>query len=608
MFYTAPMSTHTAKPSPEIDQGIALLTKGDLAGAERAAQSVLARGNNSGALHLLGMIRARQNRLEEAAELLGRALVLQPGQPQMLFNYGKLLALLERDAEAAKMLEAAAQALPNYPEAWSTLAGVQGRMGNIAGTEKSLRKVLALQPKHTFAKLSLGTLLNGSERAAEAEIVLAQGLAEALENALRAAFAYHLGLAQLELGKREAALENFTKVRSFDPEGSAGMDFNRANILVELSRVEEAETLLQEMVWRDPGNSEAHLSYNRLLHGEKKEKKFLTSFDGAPQTTDLQLSKASLLVTAGRDEEALEIYARLLAAEPDNSAAAIGVAEGLSKLGRHDEAVATVEKALRRAPDNPALQTSLAGAALQARDPQKAAEMALKVLAHAPHDQPVLALLGSSWRLMDDARHETLNGYDELIQIFDLEAPDSYSDMAAFNAELNEFLSGLHKDRHRDEIQSVRGGSMTYGSLFNARYPLVEKLRHRFNEAMTRYIAALKPDLGHPFLTRRGQGFRYEGSWSSRLKKSGYHVNHIHGQGWISSAYYVDVPKAAKDTKAQEGWIKFGEPAFDLGLKPRRTIQPMPGRLVLFPSYMWHGTIPFQGETRTTIAFDATPR
>jgi hypothetical protein len=32
------------------------------------------------------------------------------------------------------------------------------------------------------------------------------------------------------------------------------------------------------------------------------------------------------------------------------------------------------------------------------------------------------------------------------------------------------------------------------------------------------------------------------------------------------------------------------------------------GRLVLFPSYMWHGTVPFLSPTaRTTIAFDAIP-
>jgi predicted Zn-dependent protease len=599
------MTTQTADP---IAHGFDLLNKGDLAGAERAAEMVLARGNHPGALNLLALVRAGQNRLEDAVQLIARALALLPGQPKMLFNYGKMLAVLGRDPEAVKALEAAAVALPDYAEAWNTLAQVQRRMGNLADAEKSFRKVLALQPGHLLAKLSLGTLLNETERAAEVETMLAEGLAEAPEAMLKAAFAYALGVAQLEQGKREAGLENFAKVRALYPAGSAGLDFNRANILVELSRVDEAESLLQDMVRRDPGNAEAHLAYNRLLHGEKREKKFLTSFDDAPQTTALQLSKASLLVTAGRGEEAQEIYARLLAAEPDNIPATTGLAEGLSKLGRHDEAVAGLEKALTRAPGNPVLQTGIAAAALRGRDPQKAAAMAETVLAGAPHDQLVLALLGSAWRLMDDARHETLNGYDELIQSFDLEPPQGFSSMAAFNAELNEFLSSLHKARHQEEIQSLRSGSQTYGALFSARYALVEKLRARIDAAMDRYIAAIKPDAAHPFRGRKAQGFRYQGSWSSRLSDSGYHINHIHNAGWISSSYYVDVPEAAADQKKQQGWITFGEPAFEIGLTPRRTIQPVLGRLVLFPSYMWHGTIPFKGETRTTIAFDAIPR
>lgn len=69
------------------------------------------------------------------------------------------------------------------------------------------------------------------------------------------------------------------------------------------------------------------------------------------------------------------------------------------------------------------------------------------------------------------------------------------------------------------------------------------------------------------------------------------------------------MPDAVKDEKAKQGWIKFGEPSFDVGLGIRRAIQPVPGRLVLFPSYMWHGTISFHSDAaRTTIAFDAVPR
>jgi len=87
-------------------------------------------------------------------------------------------------------------------------------------------------------------------------------------------------------------------------------------------------------------------------------------------------------------------------------------------------------------------------------------------------------------------------------------------------------------------------------------------------------------------------------------------VNHVHPRGWISSAYYVAVPDVFEDAVAKQGWIKFGEPAAEFGASfaPRRTIQPKPGRLVLFPSYMWHGTVPFHSpQSRITIAFDAVP-
>ena len=128
---------------------------------------------------------------------------------------------------------------------------------------------------------------------------------------------------------------------------------------------------------------------------------------------------------------------------------------------------------------------------------------------------------------------------------------------------------------------------------------------------MQAFIVRLGEDSKHPFMGRKRDAFRYSGSWSSRLHDKGFHANHIHTKGWISSCYYVAVPDAAADTTAQQGWIKFGEPAFDAHLAHavRRTVQPKPGRLVLFPSYMWHGTIPFESrEARTTIAFDAVPR
>ncbi len=97
--------------------------------------------------------------------------------------------------------------------------------------------------------------------------------------------------------------------------------------------------------------------------------------------------------------------------------------------------------------------------------------------------------------------------------------------------------------------------------------------------------------------------------WSVQLRRDGFHVNHVHPKGWISSAYYVSVPDEVKDTQLRSGWLKFGEPRYPVPTAtPDFMVQPEAGTLVLFPSYFWHGTTAIQGETpRTTIAFDALP-
>lgn len=80
----------------------------------------------------------------------------------------------------------------------------------------------------------------------------------------------------------------------------------------------------------------------------------------------------------------------------------------------------------------------------------------------------------------------------------------------------------------------------------------------------------------------------------------------------MSSAFYVSLPPAVSGAGDDDrsGWIQFGQPPaeLELGLPPRRVLRPEIGSVALFPSYMWHGTVPFEDESpRVTIAFDMTP-
>jgi len=128
--------------------------------------------------------------------------------------------------------------------------------------------------------------------------------------------------------------------------------------------------------------------------------------------------------------------------------------------------------------------------------------------------------------------------------------------------------------------------------------------------AVRDYIDHLPPaEPGHPLLgTPRGE-MRFAGSWSVRLSAQGFHVAHTHPVGWISSALHVALPDPAVLGEAPSGWLRFGAPPPELGLDLPSycEIAPKPGRLILFPSTLWHGTVPFADGERLSIAFDISP-
>ena len=84
----------------------------------------------------------------------------------------------------------------------------------------------------------------------------------------------------------------------------------------------------------------------------------------------------------------------------------------------------------------------------------------------------------------------------------------------------------------------------------------------------------------------------------------GFHKNHYHSHGWLSSAFYLTVPDVV-NAGGKEGWIKFGEPGFRARepLSPEHWLQPEEGALAIFPSYLWHGTEALQSDVeRMTVA------
>jgi len=524
-------------------------------------------------------------------------------------NLGRVLAQLGRTAEAETALRDAVHLKRDFAEARFDLAQHLHRTGKLDEAEAIFRALAREMPGVAHMKIALGAVLIDQNRPGDGETILRRALGETSDPGLKAQITLYLGTALRRQRRDDEAMVMADLAVAQNP-ASAAAQLHRAEALENAGRFDEAVTVFETLLNRAPGDPGLHHGYNELLYRLCRDDDYLKSYDRAPASRPLRLGKAFFLSQAGRNAEAHAVYQDLLAKDANDQVAALGAAKAATMLGRHAEAVATFDALMVRQGMTPDLCRRAAEPSLLAGDPQKAAWYCEKALEQSPREGATLALQSIAWRMMEDERDETLSGYDTLVRTFDLEPPQGFSRMEDFNAELDAALDRLHPGTREFLGQSLRGGTQTPNTLFGSGLELVEKLQMRIDETVARYIAELAADDGHPFLSRRARDFRYAGSWSSRLKDRGFHVNHIHPMGWISSCYYVAVPSAVEDETARQGWIKFGEPSLDVALKQpvRRAIQPAAGRLILFPSYLWHGTIPFHDQAaRTTIAFDVVP-
>jgi len=233
-------------------------------------------------------------------------------------------------------------------------------------------------------------------------------------------------------------------------------------------------------------------------------------------------------------------------------------------------------------------------------DATQAATLAEAFVSKHPRNQGAWGLLATAWRLTGDSRHDWLVHRPGLVRVIDLDISAQAMDALAAR------LRVLHVARYHPFDQSLRGGTQTAGKLFRHQDPELREIHDLMRRAVRAHLDELPPvDAAHPLLGRDRSRFRFTDSWSVRLVDGGHHVSHFHPQGTISSAFYVTYPQDPRQT-GHSGWLSIGEPpeCLQTGLGPLQMIEPKVGRLVLFPSFLWHGTRPFPRGERMTIAFD----
>lgn len=383
----------------------------------------------------------------------------------------------------------------------------------------------------------------------------------------------------------------------------------RAQELTQEDRFDEAEAEYAKAIEIDPThpNGQIGLAKLRYMRGDPLFARDLVAAASANRDNPmLQLQFAYVLRLTG-DLSGSELLLRdLIARHGPAPEFRTALSTVLHEAGRLEEAKVEAFAAVKERPDDPLFLENLVAALLALGEADQAMPIIRAERALRPLDYTWIAHEATAARLLEDPVYQKHYDYERLVGVYDLEAPSSFGSMAELNAALEESLKQQHKLERQPFDQSLRAGTQTMGNLLAATDPAIRATLEAFLEPIADYRAKLGRAEDHPLSVRNRGATRLATCWSVQLKAEGFHVNHIHPEGWLSSAYYVSVPGEVDDAEQQSGWIKFGEPPLPVpGAGPDLIVQPRPGRLVLFPSYMWHGTTAIHGaEPRITMAFD----
>jgi len=547
--------------------GYAAFQRSAYAEARRYLQFI----NHPKAVHLLGLVEKADGNLREAAELLQRAAKLDPADAEIANN----LALTAVD------------------------------YGQFELAESEFRRAITLRLDFPQAATGLGRLLIELERFEEAlEIYQALATSAPTDIGIRHGFAtVLLGLGRVP--EAEAIFDELIREGNKEPQ----IRFMRGRSRLQLGQLEPALEDLRVSHAAIPSSHTLKALANTYWMLQDKAS-FTELLDDAVALPGLAVTAAEILRQSGAPETALQVLNNNGVVNYQQPDAWWTAASSHIDLKQADKAEIVSRRKLAADPDYQPIKRSLVISLLMQGKAAEAMPIIETMRKAVPKDQLWIAYEVTALRLLGSKRYAEIVDLDRFVRSYELNVPDGFDNIESFNAAFLEVLDKWQQFKTHPLDQSLRDGIQTPRDLTSIDDPVIKAYFRALDVPVRQYMADVGEGDDHPLTARNTGNYRIAGSWSVKLHGGGRHVNHVHPEGWISSSYYVSVPEETKTDPNKAGWIKFSEPPFETIPQslPEKWISPVAGTLVLFPSFLWHGTQAINdGSVRVTAPFDAVP-
>lgn len=439
------------------------------------------------------------------------------------------------------------------------------KAGQLREAEQLYNNVIAREPRQATAIHLLGVIAHQTGHNESAVDLISKALSITPE---MAAAENNLGLSLRDLGRLEEACQSYQRAIILSPDDSTA-HFNNGIALSELGRLEESVISYQTAARLDRKNVSIHLNLGNTYHALKRPEDAVRSYQRAlaiqPNNEVAQINLGMLFQEMGQLKRALSVF------ETSSSKRAFyNRLRCLLACGEYDLFFELIESNMETC------RTDLATAAASTFFSHQLGRANPHPFCKNPLD----------FVRVDENLGEVRDG-------------NIVPDMSAYAQTLNAVWEPLGK--------TTKSGFQTRDNIFEKPDGPMESLQRILRRKIAEYHDEFQGE-ECDFIAQFPKDGVLNG-WVVRLVAGGHQTEHIHPDGWLSGVFYLQVPQVVD---REEGSIELGYWGHEYPILdetyPKRRYYPKTGALILFPSSLFHKTIPFHSqEERVSVAFDFLP-